>query len=375
MDILLVPALLILLMVFTWRPLRSVFRFIVLVTSVVPGRTLSIVNALTPKVAVEVASYTTGNGDEVPMRIWHPRSSGPAPAIILYQGASPAGENHEILNRLAQGLAKVGFKVFIPRLPRLKEVLIREETVERIIEIFLQVHKRQDILSDRITTIGFSFGGSLMVKACLDPRMNGLPSKVLSYGSYFDLEKTLKFVLTGECSHGGCSYSFDPHEWGSIVFFHNYLENIDGDFNSKAIHSYFLTLVKEDEKADENYAALSEEDRSFIDLITKDREKSLETALTVLSKLRSTVESLSPRYFTANINFPLYLVHGTEDNMIPFTETVAFSETLEEQGAEVHTFISGLYSHDEAGSGERGFVGRIDELWRLGRFMNNFIFR
>ncbi|HIO57018.1 MAG TPA: hypothetical protein EYN31_08255, partial [Candidatus Marinimicrobia bacterium] len=117
MDILLIPALLILLMVFTWRPLRSVFRFIVLVTSVVPGRTLSIINALTPKVAVEVSSYTTGNGDEVPMRIWHPRSSGPAPAIILYQGASPAGENHEILNRLAQGLAKVGFKVFIPRLP------------------------------------------------------------------------------------------------------------------------------------------------------------------------------------------------------------------------------------------------------------------
>ena len=69
MDVLLIPALLILLMVFTWRPLRSVFRFIVLVTSVVPGRTLSIINALTPKVAVEVASYTTGNGDEVPMRI------------------------------------------------------------------------------------------------------------------------------------------------------------------------------------------------------------------------------------------------------------------------------------------------------------------
>ena len=375
MDILLIPALLIMLMVFTWRPLRSVFRFIVLLTSAVPGRTSSIVNALTPKVTVEVASYTTGNGDEVPMRIWHPRSSGPAPAIILFQGASPAGENHEILNRLARGLAKVGFKVYIPGLPRLKEVLIREETVEQMVEIFLQVHQRPDVLSDRITTIGFSFGGSQLVKACLDPRMNGLPAKVLSFGSYFDLERTLKFVLTGECSHAGKDYSFDPHEWGNIVFFHNYIDYFDGDFNIEEIRRYFLALVEEDGVMEDHLAALSEKDRSFIDLITTDRKKSLELALSVLPKLMSTVESLSPRYFIKQINFSLYLVHGVKDNMIPFTETVAFSEALESHGGDVHTFISGLYSHNEAESGESGLFSRIKELWRLGSFINDFIFR
>ena len=375
MDILLIPALLIMLMVFTWRPLRSVFRFIVLLTSAVPGRTLSIVNALTPKVIVEVASYTTGNGDEVPMRIWHPRSSGPAPAIILFQGASPAGENHEILNRLARGLAKVGFKVYIPGLPRLKEVLIREETVEQMVEIFLQVHQRPDVLSDRITTIGFSFGGSQLVKACLDPRMNGLPAKVLSFGSYFDLERTLKFVLTGECSHAGKDYSFDPHEWGNIVFFHNYIDYFDGDFNIEEIRRYFLALVEEDGVMEDHLAALSEKDRSFIDLISTDRKKSLELALSVLPNLRSTVESLSPRYFTEKINFSLHLVHGARDNMIPFTETMAFSDTLEKQGTEVHTFISGLYSHNEAESAERSLFGRINEFWRLGSFINDFIFR
>ena len=375
MDILLIPALLIILMIFTWRPLKSVFRFIVLVTSAVPGRTLSIVNALTPKVTVEVASYTTGNGDDVPMRIWHPRSSGPVPAIILFQGASPAGENHEILNRLARGLAKVGFKVYIPGLPRLKEVLIREETVEQMVEIFLQVHQRPDVLSDRITTIGFSFGGSQLVKACLDPRMNGLPAKVLSYGSYFDLERTLKFVLTGECSHAGKDYSYDPHEWGNIVFFHNYIDYFDGDFNIEEIRRYFLALVEEDGVMEDHLAALSEKDRSFIDLISTDRKKSLELALSVLPNLRSTVESLSPRYFTEKINFSLHLVHGARDNMIPFTETMAFSDTLEKQGTEVHTFISGLYSHNEAESAERSLFGRINEFWRLGSFINDFIFR
>jgi dienelactone hydrolase len=309
------------------------------------------------------------------MRIWHPRSSGPAPAIILFQGASPAGENHEILNRLARGLAKVGFKVYIPGLPRLKEVLIREETVEQMVEIFLQVHQRPDVLSDRITTIGFSFGGSQLVKACLDPRMNGLPAKVLSFGSYFDLERTLKFVLTGECSHAGKDYSFDPHEWGNIVFFHNYIDYFDGDFNIEEIRRYFLALVEEDGVMEDHLAALSEKDRSFIDLISTDRKKSLELALSVLPNLRSTVESLSPRYFTEKINFSLHLVHGARDNMIPFTETMAFSDTLEKQGTEVHTFISGLYSHNEAESAERSLFGRINELWRLGSFINDFIFR
>lgn len=375
MEFLLIPLFLLILIVLSWRPLQSFFRIIVLVANAVPGRISSVVNTLTPEVTVEDAAYTSSDGLKLPMRIWHPPSSGRTPAVILYQGASPSGENHKVINRLAQGLAKVGFSVFIPRLPRLKEVLIREETVERMIEVFQQVRKRHDIQADKITVIGFSFGGSLLVKACLDPRMNGLPAKVLSYGSYFDLEKTLEFVLTGEYSFDGRDYSLEPHEWGSIVFFHNYLEKLNGDFNFETIHSYFLALVEEDERTAKKYAALSRKDKVFIDLISDNRKESLRQARKILPKLKSTIESISPRYFVESINFPLYLVHGADDNMIPFTETVTFSEALKEQAKEVHTFISRIYSHSEVESGKRGFADYIQEVLRLSRFMNDFLFR
>ncbi|MFQ6608294.1 MAG: hypothetical protein ACE5EE_07125 [Fidelibacterota bacterium] len=345
-----------------------------LLANILPGRISSFLNVLAPGVTVEDATYSSGDDLELPLRIYHPHSISKASALILFQGASPSGEKHEVINRLARGLAKVGFRVFIPRLPRLKEILIRVETIERIIEVFQQVQERRDIFADRITVIGFSFSGSLLVKACLDRRMNGLPARVLCYGSYFDLERTLEFVLTGEYGYGERQYRLEPHEWGSTVFFHNYLEELDGDFNIDALRNYFLSLIEEDSKKAENYALLSKKEKDFIDLINHDREESLRMARAVIPRLRPIIETLSPRYFIQEINFPVYLVHGAKDNMIPFTETMAFSEALEQQGKEVNTFISRLYTHSELEAGSRGIFSLMGELWRLGRFLNDFLF-
>ena len=322
----------------------------------------------------ESSHYELEDGEKVPLRIYHPKITGRTPAVILYPGASPTGEKHEIVNLVAIGLSKIGFRVFLPRLPNLMKIMLGPDSVEHIIKSFEQIYSREDILKKQIVAIGFSFGGSLLIKACTDKRINGLPAVVLSYGSYFDIRNSLRFVLTGKYHNGAQDMRIEPHEWGKVVFFYNYLDHVQGQFDKKKVKSYLYSLVQEnDSETKAIYSSLNKDDKWFVDLIHKDENNEL---LKLVEGAFETIDEepaqlLSPRYFIDDINFPVYLIHGANDNMIPYTETEAFSKTLEEKQKVVYTIISHLYTHS-------GVVGQslmkfVKNLWGLGKFMHRVI--
>ncbi len=322
----------------------------------------------------ESSHYQLEDGEKVPLRIYHPKITGRTPAVILYPGASPTGEKHEIVNQVAIGLSKIGFRVFLPRLPSLMKIMLGPDSVEHIIKSFEQIYSRNDILNKQIVAIGFSFGGSLLIKACTDKRINGLPVVVLSYGSYYDLRETFWFAISGEYNDGLQQMRMKPHEWGKVVFFYNYLNQIPIEFDREKMKSYFYSLIQEDDSAAEYiYMSMNEEDKKFIDLIYKDEKNEIfRLAKDVFEQIdEESVSAYSPRYFLDNINFPVYLIHGANDNMIPYTETEAFGKTLEERQKEVYKIISHLYTHSEvAGQSMMKFV---KNLLGLGKFMHRVI--
>ncbi|MDP6578369.1 MAG: hypothetical protein QF771_04340 [Candidatus Marinimicrobia bacterium] len=355
--------------------MKHFWKMLTIVLNVVPNPVGRLLNLFRREPAVETSSYTTTEGETVPMRIYHPEKLKNAPALILYPGITPAAEEHEAVNVLARATALAGIRTFLPRIPAMKEVLVREESIEHMINVYETVEIREDIDIERIACVGMSFGGSLFVKACLDERLKNRPASVISYGSYFDFKEALQFAITGRCSDGKNEYVFEPHNWGRIVFFHNYLEYLDNPCNPENIRAYLLDQVANDgENGDELYAAFPEEDRILIDKIVSDQSKeAVEMVQQVMDKIENILLPLSPIQFLDEIDFPLYLMHGASDTMIPFTETVRFGRALEERGKEVHTFISTLYAHSEIEGYGKGPLGLISELWRMGRFMQNML--
>ena len=105
--------------------------------------------------------------------------------------------------------------------------------IEEALNSISQKQQNEDAFVDKanITIIGISFGGSLLLKATLDAKIKSNPPRsMLMYGSCFDLESGLNFLLTGEISNQGVQYKITPHEWGLIVFFQNYLTRPLGFF-------------------------------------------------------------------------------------------------------------------------------------------------
>ena len=355
--------------------MRGFWKLMTIVLNVVPNPAARLMTIFRQEPSIETTFYTTTEGAVVPMRIHHPPGDDPAPALIIYPGASPAAEEHEAVNVLARALAYAGIRTFFPRIPALKEVLVREESVEHMINVYLAVEAREDVDPARIIGSGVSFGGSLFIKACLDDRLRGKPAAVFSYGSFFDFREGLNFSMTGICSDGEKEYHIEPHDWGRIAFFHNYLEYLDEPCNPENVRQYLVDKVANDgQNGDFLYESFPEEDRAVIDKIIADQsQEAVSMADNVLKKIQPMMERLSPSHFLDEIDFSIYLMHGANDNMIPFTETVRFAKALTESGREVESFVSYLYSHSETEGHGRGLFGFLSELWHMGRFLGSVL--
>jgi predicted esterase len=67
---------------------------------------------------------------------------------------------------------------------------------------------------------------------------------------------------------------------------------------------------------------------------------------------------------------PVFLLHGTGDNVIPAAETVALARRLQEGGAEVHALATPLITHAEV---DRAATAR--DAWALVGFWSDVLSR
>ena len=175
---------------------------------------------------IEINCYDGLNGLNPPVKIISPLRNRNK-IVILYPGASPHAEKHPKMEMLGISLANNGYKVFIPRIPPLKELDISTINIKWFICFYNWVIDICKYEAHSIAMVGISYGGGLMLKASLQLEKEGNPPHVLmTYGTYADAKSTLHFLLTGEIINNGMKYKIQPHEWGLIVIFKNYLTNL-----------------------------------------------------------------------------------------------------------------------------------------------------
>jgi acetyl esterase/lipase len=299
--------------------------------------------------------YKSESHGSLPYTVYRPLAKEIAPAIVLYHGATPYGEEHPVLSQLARALAHAGLIVFVPQLPQLKAVIIDETSADTMREFYEHIQGHPRISPGRISLAGTSFAGGIMLKALLEKSMHKPPPRaVMTYGTYCDLELTLRFILTGKVKTEEYEISVEPDRWGQVIFFYNYLEHIPGDFSRAAVRSVLEYYVQD--KVDEGDAAkneLSSVDRHIVDLIlTPGNPESATLADMVLEHAKPILDALSPSRFHQETHFPIWVLHGLDDRMVPYTEAVAMKRLMPRW---VRLHITGLYAHREFGSGSNIF--------------------
>ena len=87
----------------------------------------------------------------------------------------------------------------------------------------------------------------------------------------------------------------------------------------------------------------------------------------MLEKNKELLEYLSPNKWAKNIKNKVFVIHGANDSMVPFTESVHLAKNIKNS----KLLISFLYEHREI-STDRGILFKLKELMKMIMFFANY---
>jgi dienelactone hydrolase len=309
-------------------------------------------------VSESIERISTPEG-QVRVRIF--RSAGHArKSVLLVSGVHPDGIDEPRLMGLARDLAGTGVNVITPEIPDLMQYRLTARVTDTI-EHAAEWLAEQPDLSGRhaIGMIGVSFSGGLSVVAAGRPALRDRVAYVLSFGGHGNLPRVLRYFCTGiEPSLPGDDVKRrQPHDYALAVLLHQASElivpadqvvplrrGIEAFLQASALaridQQRALQLVQLGRRFQ---GELPEPSATLMKLVIDRDVAGLGARLLPYIDRLGQNASLSPDRSSAPAA-PVYLLHGTDDNVIPAVESELLAAHLRPI-TRVRTLLSGFLTH------------------------------
>ncbi len=319
----------------------------------------------------EKHAYEGLGGQATPYRIFHPVKA-PKSIIIVYPGGSPKQEDHPAMRTLGHAMADSGSLVFIPRIPPLQIMEISEAIMEWYSQFYLWLKKQPQWSKLPVAVIGISFGGISVLKSLNKGTIKHNPPKsVIVFGTGYDFFGVVDFLFTGRIEYNGEVRQLEVEPWGIVGFFHNYIKYIDPGYDISPIQSVLATAVKQDhEGVKTQIANLSGKVKEISEAIIHGQQTDdvMHLYRLIKTEIPEKVNAFSPRYWCEDIQEKVFVIHGTDDKLAPFTESIKLAEKLPNS----ELLISRAMEHRSIGGGG-GILFKITEAFRIIKFFHRFI--
>ena len=253
--------------------------------------------------------------------------------------------NDPRLMAFATTLARARFLVLVPDLPNLRALKVRAEDVQGLVDAFVHLLSRPELPSRSPAGIGaFSYAVGLAVLAALEPSIRERVDFVLGVGGYYDLHRVVTFFTTGYFQKEGQWHYLEPNRNGKWVFV---LSNVDRFRDARdrlALRTMAERKLNDPQaRVDDLKGQLTPEGLSVLDLL-ENRDPARTPAL--FAKLpvgfRAELDTLNlARRDLSQLRARLILLHGTDDAIIPYTESMALA-TAAPSGQSELFLIDGL---------------------------------
>lgn len=316
------------------------------------------------------------------------------PGWVTLHGLTYYGRKHPSLDRFARALAASGAAVLVPDLPEWRRLQVAPQpTVDTIKAAVLELDSRGITAPGRIGVMGFSFGATQALVAATDPALEGHVAGIAAWGGYGDMRRVARFMFLGEHELDGEQYRMDPDPYGRWILAGNYLTLLPEHREDTALAEAVLGLAVEagrtavmswspatDPAKEQARSVLIERQRAVFDLVAPATGVVLDGDQR--SRLRALVERtieaalrheplLDPTPFLARVPVPVFLAHGRDDRLIPWTEMVRLERAIPPERVD-YSGITSLFSHS---FGEKRFPtpGLVLEGVRFVRLLRRMI--
>lgn len=281
-------------------------------------------------------------------------------AVVLLPGAAPQGKDDPRLVEFAAWLASARFVVLVPEITRLRRLQLHTDIIGAIGDALRHASASENLAPEgRVGIVALSVAAGPALLAARTPEVRERVPFVLAVGGYHDLLATLTFSITGFYRAEGQWQRGEPKDLGKWVFV---LSNADQlhDAYDRRLLAQMARLRRENRDPSVLAPRLGPEGRAVYRFISNhDPEKAQQLFADLPPAVVTEVEALSPsKQDLSSLQAHVILVHGRDDSIIPYTESVALARALP-AGRSSLFLVDGL-QHVDLKSG-------LLDTWRLWR--------
>lgn len=286
-------------------------------------------------------------------------------SLLLVPGIAPRGRDDPRLVAFAETLARARFRVLVPDMPNLRAQRVTPADIRHIGDGVAYL-AASPIASPPapigIAAVSYAVGPALL--AALEAEPPGRVAFLLAIGGYYDSVDVITFFTTGyyrERADGKLLLG-RPNAFGKWVFVIANAHRLE-DAHDRALLRQMARRRLDDNAApiDDLAGALGPEGRAVYALMVNtapDRVKALVAQLP--AGVRNDIEALDiSRRDLGRLKTRLILVHGRDDAVIPYTESLHLAAAAPAGGASL-TIVGDLMHADLGGIG----LWDAFRLWR-----------
>jgi len=281
---------------------------------------------------------------------------------LIAPGLHYAGADDPRMDRFCRILAAAGHLVVAPYIPDYLALTPSARAKQDFARVFHGLPRWTDA---RPIVFSISFGSLLAL--ALAAEHGATIERLVLFGGYADLRETLRFCLTGEVASGRRAPR-DPLNQPVVLM--NLLDHVtvpgvpgDRDALIAGWRRYVeRTWGRPELKADARYVAIAEELAPSLPATVRElflvgvgaRPGARDLALAALAHHDAT--ALDPTPYLARITNRVDLVHGVDDDVIPYEHSHALAAAM--PNADVRVHVTGLYGHTGASTPKLGAAAK-----------------
>ena len=319
-------------------------------------------------------------GGELPGRWYSPQAPRGSP-VLLVPGVHAAGIEESRLVGVARDLASVGTPVLTAEIADLRRYAITPRSTDMIEDAALWLSRQAELApAGRVGMIGVSFAGGLSIVAAARPSIRERAEFVMSFGGHGDLPRTLRYLCTGVQPDGTAR---PPHDYGVAIILLGVADRVVPVEQVQPLRAAILSFLEasrldmvDKAKSQAEFAharvlaaALAEPSKTLMGYVNDRDVSSLGPVLLPHVSALGGDPALSPSRSDAPAA-AVYLLHGSDDNVIPAVESVLLARELRDRGVAVHQLVTSLITHADVDR-----PPSLSEVWHLVHFWGSLLDR
>lgn len=281
-------------------------------------------------------------------RLYTPKGDQPRMGIVLVHGMHPLGMHEPRLIALARAFTHAGIAVLTPHVKDLAHFELSAKSIDTIEQAARRLAKYLHVPA--VGVFGISFSGALALIAASQASSRTPIGFVVALGAHHDLRRFAAFALgtpvTGP-SKEQCATR--PHPYAAAVIAYNVAEDLFSPADLPQAKEALLALLQSDRPRSTRLAStLSPVGRAMFASLQRHRSEPTPLKAVRDAVLRQAVRlrQLSPVGSLHKVSMPVVLMHGKDDPVVPWTETMWLAHELPRRHV-ASMLISPLIRHAE----------------------------